>query len=290
MATSCCRTNTTPPPTRQRVEPGNGASTIGAGVVVIVAGVESPSGHHRCRRRGSLARRGRSRLRRLEGVGVQAGGPLPGRGRRRVRASLAATEDVTDGDPRHDGRADRRAAPPAGRPGSRCRRGHDRLAPRTPPPAPGVASDDRPHPAPPRSGHAGPGQAAPLVLHPLRSRAAQRDVAGRLHPLPRSPPASTSRSCPGSTTTPATPCRSPPTAGSPAPSWSTPSAPPSTSHGATSVDADRQRHGVHHPPVRRHRRPQRLRDRTAPPRHHPEELADPTTPPPAARSNASNRP
>ena len=37
------------------------------------------------------------------------------------------------------------------------------------------------------------------------------------------------------------------------------------------------------------RRPQRLRGRAAPPRHHPEELADRTTRPPAARSNASNR-
>ena len=39
------------------------------------------------------------------------------------------------------------------------------------------------------------------------------------------------------------------------------------------VDADRQRHGVHHPPVRRQGRPQRLRSRASPPRHRPEELS-----------------
>lgn len=43
---------------------------------------------------------------------------------------------------------------------------------------------------------------------------------------PTAPPAPTSRPCRGSTTTPATPCRSPPTSASPERSWSTPSAPP----------------------------------------------------------------
>ena len=55
---------------------------------------------------------------------------------------------------------------------------------------------------------------------------AQRVLAVRLHPLPahrRRHPAPTSRSSPGSTTTPATPCTSPPTPGSPARSCSPPS-------------------------------------------------------------------
>ena len=64
---------------------------------------------------------------------------------------------------------------------------------------------------------------------------AERDLAVRLHPLPAhrpdGHPARTSRSSPGSTTTPATPCTSPPTPGSPARSCSPPSAKPQTSTG-----------------------------------------------------------
>lgn len=48
----------------------------------------------------------------------------------------------------------------------------------------------------------------------------------------------------------------------------------------------RQRHGVHHPTLRR-RRPQRLREPPRPARCHPEQL---TTQPPAAKSNVSSRP
>ena len=61
-------------------------------------------------------------------------------------------------------------------------------------------------------------------------------------------------------------------------------------HGPPASTLDRQRDGVHHPPGRRPRRPQRLRDRTPPPRHHPEELPTQPPRPPAARSNASNKP
>ena len=95
-------------------------------------------------------------------------------------------------------------------------------------------------------------------------------------PTTGSPTAPTSRSSPGSTTTPATPCRSPPTAASPDRSSSTPSAPRRRPRHSR-LDPDRQRHGVHHPLRRRARRPQRLRDRTRPPRRRPEELA--TEPP-----------
>ena len=90
------------------------------------------------------------------------------------------------------------------------------------------------------------------------------------------PTRSTSRSCAGSMITLATHCRSHPTSGHrPDRRRHLPSSNPTTRH--TDVDLDRQRNGVHHPPVRRHRRTQRLRNRTRPTTSHPEEL--PTQPP-----------
>ena len=78
-----------------------------------------------------------------------------------------------------------------------------------------------------RPDHARAEEAAALVLHPLPSRAAQRDAGRPTSPTGASPTAPTSRSCAGSTTTPATPSRSPPTAASPARSSSTRSPTPS---------------------------------------------------------------
>jgi transposase len=52
-------------------------------------------------------------------------------------------------------------------------------------------------------------------------------------------------------------------------------------HGLPRFNADRQRHGLHHPAVRRQRRPQQLRARTAPSGDHPEER--PPQPPPLNR-------
>ena len=87
----------------------------------------------------------------------------------------------------------------------------------------------------------------------------------------------TSRSSPGSTTTPATPCTSPPTPRVTAPIVLATFREAAGQHGIPGLHADRQRHGLHHPVRRRPRRPQRLRARAPPPRHRPEEL--PTQPP-----------
>ena len=95
-------------------------------------------------------------------------------------------------------------------------------------------------------------EAATLVLHPLPSRPAQRDAGRPTSPTGGSPTAPTSRSCAGSMTTPATPSRSPPTAASPARSSSTCSRNALDSTRCPGVHVDRQRDGVHHPPVRRH--------------------------------------
>ena len=71
---------------------------------------KAASGDHRCRRRGPVAGRGGSCLRCLAGVGQPAGGPLPGRGRGRVRAALAPASQLADRHAGADGAADRRAA------------------------------------------------------------------------------------------------------------------------------------------------------------------------------------
>ena len=91
--------------------------------------------------------------------------------------------------------------------------------------------DDQPDPGPGRRGHPGPVQAAQELLHPVRSRAAQRDLAVRLHPLParrrhrlRDPDLARRL-------LPLRPARSPPTPGSPARSCSRPSATAVARHG-----------------------------------------------------------
>ena len=97
--------------------------------------VEGPPGHHRPVRRPPDPGRGRRPVRRAPRLGLQAQGPLRGRGRGRVRAPLPTTRRPPRRDPEAEvGRPDRAAAQAAdrGRPGRR-RRDH-RLAPDPPPP------------------------------------------------------------------------------------------------------------------------------------------------------------
>ena len=56
------------------------------------------------------------------------------------------------------------------------------------PPLRPVTRHDQPDPGPRRRRDPRPVQAAEIVLHPVRGRAAQRDLAVRLHPLPAHPP------------------------------------------------------------------------------------------------------
>ena len=110
------------------------------------------------------------------------------------------------------------AAQTARRGGPGRRRGHHRLAPGPPPPH-AVAGHDPPDPDPRRRDHPGPVQAAQLLLHPVRGRPPnecwQSDFTHYRLTGPAGP--GTSRSSPGSTTTPATRCTSAPTAASPPP-------------------------------------------------------------------------
>ncbi len=149
-------------------------------------------------------------------------------------------------------------------------------------------------PGPPRRGDPGPLEATTLVLHPLRSLDAERDLAVRLHPLP----ARHRRRCRDHhlarrpLQVPAARLSPPP--GSPARSWSPPS-PSDRCHARLSrLDADRQRHGLHDPVLqrtgRRTTQPQRVRVRCCATSTSSRRTPVPTTPPPAARSNASSRP
>ena len=149
----------------------------------MLAGVQGEVDHHCGRGRGPFPGGSCSGLRRVEGLGQQAARPLP-RGRRRgVRAAVAAAQDVTHRDPRRDRRVDPRASTITHPPRSRRGTGHDPLASRTPPRDQRVGLDDRPHPDPCRTGHPRTQETATVVLHPVRSRTAQRVLASRLHPL-----------------------------------------------------------------------------------------------------------
>ena len=178
---------------------------------------------------GRRRRRGDRGLRRLTVVDLRAPRPLPRRGRRRLRATITTPPHQPDRDPQATIDLIIRAPQTADRVRPRRRPRHHRLAPAAPPPGHSLDQHHRPDPDPPEPGRTAAEEATEVLLHPLRSRATQRDLAVRLHPLPprrRHAHRPTPRSSPGSTTTPATPCTSPPTPASPAGSWSTPSPKP----------------------------------------------------------------
>ena len=260
---------------------------------MTLAGVQSPSGHHCCRRGGPPARRGRRDLRRRPVVGLRARRPLPRRGRRGVRTTITASEDAHRPRPiRRDRRADRRAprrtSPP--RVSTRAATRSAGISSTT------TASASRAATIAPTSSPA-PVSIAPapkkrprVVLHPFRSRTTQRVLAVRLHPLPtrrrhrhRDPVA-------GSTTTPATRSRSPPTSRVTGPIVARPRSAPRRPARPARINTDRQRHGLHHPLRRRPRRPQRASKPNSPVSASPRRTRGRTIRPPAAKSNASNRP
>ncbi len=105
---------------------------------------------------------------------------------------------------------------------------HHRLAPATPPRFGRVSALDPPPPARGRADHPDAAEAAQILLHPIRRRTTQANVGGPTSPTGGWPTPRMWRSSTGSTTTPATPSRSPHTAVSPAPSSWRPSAKPLT--------------------------------------------------------------
>ncbi len=223
--------------------------------------------------------RGRPHLRRLPGLDQPAHGPLPRRGRGRVRAPLTRPEDHPRARPHPStGRADpaaaQRARPrPASTPAPTPSTGTCTTTTRS-----AVPGHHQPDPDPRRAGDPRAVEATQVVLHPLRSRPAQRDLAVRLHPLPAHPP----RRPPGTdveiitwlddhsryalhvTAHPRI------TAPIVLATFRASRRPARTSR----LHPDRQRHGLHRP-VRRHGRQggrNHARARTPPLGHHPEEL------------------
>ena len=249
-------------------------------------GVACPFGHHRRGSRGSPSHRCRHRIRRVERVGVQARGPLPRRGRQRVRATITTAAHIAIGDTRSSRRVDHRHSPRPHQARSRRRQRNDRLAPRPAPPGDGVGIHDPPLPRRCRPRHPRTTQETTRFLHPVPSRVAQRMLASRLHPLrPEHPrrhrdPHLARRSLPLRALHRAY-----------ASDRSDRDRHVHSHHrgaGHPLLHPHRQWHGVHHPPLGR-RRPQRLREPPRPPRCHPEELTPRTIPPPAAKSNVSNK-
>src|SRR3954451_2094553 len=148
----------------------------------------------------------------------------------------------------------------------------------------GVQGDDLALPDQGRAGGAGAEEEAEVVLHPVPSRDAQRDLAGRLHPLPTPSPRRSPRRGHRDPDLarrlfPLRPLRH-----RPPPSHRTDSAGHLPRHRCRArnpcLHTHRQRHGLHHqalPGQEGCRHPQRLRDRAAPSQRGPEERA--TQPP-----------
>ncbi len=118
------------------------------------------------------------------------------------------------------------------------------------------------------AGHPRAEEETEVLLHPLRSRHAQPDLAVRLHPLPthrhRPVRQGTSRSSPGSTTAPATPCTSQRHRAITTAIVKTTFRESRRSARHPRLHPDRQRHGLHSPTGRPRtpRRTQRLRATT----------------------------
>ncbi len=118
---------------------------------------------------------------------VRAHRPLPGGGRSRVRAPIPPAQTVTDATAPATVelvlrlRKDYRARP-------RRRPGHHRLAPGHHHDITVSRSTIHRILTAPASVDPGAEEAAEVVLHPVRGRATERDLAVRLHPLPPHPP------------------------------------------------------------------------------------------------------
>ena len=225
-------------------------------------------------------------------------GPLRGRRRGGFRAPLPALRRPPRARPPP---ADRRPDPAApqgavrGRPGRRRR--HHRLAPDPPPPASRVsrATINR-HPGPRRAGHPGPAKRPEELLHPVRSRASPTRPGNPTSPTTGSPaptaaPAPTWRSSPGSTTTPATPCTSPHTRRITAPIVNATFRETAGQHGipASTLTDNGMVYTVRFAGIGRQGGRNGFEARTARAGTSSRRTPDPTTPPPAARSNASSR-
>ena len=250
--------------------------------------VESQAGHHRCHHRGPDPGRGRPDLRRLQGLGLQAHRPLQGRGRGRLRTAIPTTEDLTAA---HSTQVVelilqlREKLATAG-----LDAGPDTIAWHLEhhhgSQVPGPPSADT---CPRRPGHPRTEEAPEVLLRPVRSSHAERDLAVRLHPLPASQRPRRRRDHQlARRLHPLRPARHrPPPRHRPDRHRDLPPNPGRTRD--PGVHADRQRHGLHRASGRRPRRTQHLRDTNSGACTWSRRTPDQPTPPPAARSRDSSR-
>jgi hypothetical protein len=157
------------------------------------AHVEVPPGHHRPVRGPTDPCRGRRPLRRAPGLGLQAQGALPGRGRHRARATVTTPPHLPGCVGGRGGRPHRPDPQGTHRRRSGRRPRHHLLAA-----APSPRTTDRQvhHQPSPHGGRAGrprAQEATEALLRPVRGRDAERDLAVRLPPTIRSPTTPTQR-------------------------------------------------------------------------------------------------
>ncbi len=128
--------------------------------------VEGTPGHHRSHHREATRRRGRLELRRVPLVDYGPPGPLPSRGRRRVRPQVPGAEEFTGRTPHQTVELVLRLRKELrGRP--RRRPGHPAVAPGPTPQHHLVPGHDPPDPDPPRRDYPRAEEAPEVVLHPL---------------------------------------------------------------------------------------------------------------------------
>src|SRR5262249_61189079 len=109
--------------------------------------------------------------------------PVPARGRGGSPAALAPPPHQPPPPATGHHRPDHRTTRGPRGQRHRSRPAHHRLAPATPPP-PGRVTGLHPPPSTrSRADHPDAAEAAQILLHPVRRRATQRTLAGRLHPL-----------------------------------------------------------------------------------------------------------
>ena len=226
---------------------------------------------------GPVPVRSRPHLRRLPGLDQPPRWPATGPRARRRSSPLPGSQATPNATAAADRRAGAAAAQAAGRGRAGRRRRHHRLAPGPPPRHRPVAGHDQPDPGPgravvpgPRSGPSPPTSGSKQTS-PTRPGSPTSPTTGS--PTPRPPgrhrdPDLARRLLPLRPHVTAHPGHRPDRARH---------LPRNRRHHGFPVHPDRQRHGVHHPTLRRQRRPQRPRDRTPPSARQPEEL--PAEPP-----------
>ena len=148
----------------------------------VSKGVQTRGSDPSRRHRRSLLRPGRRPLQRLQNPRPPAASPMVDRGRHGIPAPNVEARLIPKPDPARGHRADHSAAERADLRRSGCGCRHDPRPPRPRRSRP-VQGDDLADPEAGRRHHPATAETAPQLLHPVRSRPPEPDLAIRLHPL-----------------------------------------------------------------------------------------------------------